>query len=390
LDTWGPQQNLFPAIYDALQSNWGDFPSRTVMRPCPVLPEPDAMSAMDYASSHYWSSEHQTGACLLRPGEWKYVESCFAGQTLQQVLERITFSFTIDGISRACTHQLVRTRLGAGFMQHGGRDNDWRHRTWTMPETIRRACEVMTVLTDEVNGYPSGMEKLLRLDQKTCITDWEPLDRLMREYESELAGPAESVSLQEVIEDYLMQGRRIYSAFVDAGIPWQDARRLLWMGTQTYIHADYNYLALKGVIGKRGEPVMDWEINCVAQLMLREVKMKCPPLLSQYLMPLSDAGHRDAMAGLESWSPTGKYPNPYELCECGHHKANHLIESGVHDEPQTLCVVCKTVHDYTPVDTLARTHRPEQNPFWILHPDSMAGGPVRWIHTNGVWPEELK
>ena len=110
LDTWGPKENIFSTLYNQLQSNWGDHPSR-------VADDQD-----------------------LSTEQIKYVEACFAGKTLQQALELITFAFTVDGITRACTHQLVRTRIGAAVMQHGGRDNDWRHRKWTLPETIRRAC----------------------------------------------------------------------------------------------------------------------------------------------------------------------------------------------------------------------------------------------------------
>jgi len=321
LDTWGPENNLFPALFDALQSNWGDEPSRTVQMGVinSVAEDPD------------FHMLHRTGWNCLTDEQRAYVESCFAGKTLQQVLERITFSFTIDGVSRACTHQLVRTRLGAAFMQHGGRDNDWRHRGWTMPETIRRACNGPDV--------PGG-----------CITNWEALDDYMMNQDY-----SPDVSLHRAIEDYLRHGRQLYAALVDAGIPWQDARRLLWIGTQTYIHADYNYLALKGVIGKRGEPVMDWEINCVAQLMLREVKMKCPPLLSKYLMPMSEAAGRDVFAGLESWTPTGRF---------------------------------KSVHP--DLAGLKRLHRPEQNPFWILSEASMAGGPIEWIPTDGTWPGEAR
>ena len=98
---------------------------------------------------------------------------------------------------------------------------------------------------------------------------------------------------------------------------------------------------------------MDWEFNCVAQLMLREIKIHCPPLLSRYLGSHSDKAERAKFAGLESWPPDGKYPVPFE-------------------------------HLSTP-----RTHRPEQMPFFVLHPASMAGGPVQWIPTNGRYPHEV-
>lgn len=378
LDTWGPVDNLFPALYDALQSNWGDAPSRMVNADGPD------------GSFYNWSSpksnqlpewEVHTGWYKLNTGQRQYVESCFAGQTLQQCLERITFSFTIDGATRAATHQIVRTRLGAGFMQHGGRDNDWRHRPWIMPETIRRACAA-----ESTNMREGEVEEGSGRELNHCISDWKPIDRYLQLYDPH-GNDGRGNFLDFAIGDYLQQGRYLYSALVDAGIPWEDARRLLWIGTSTYIHADYNYLALKTLCEKRLEFVMDWEINCIVQLMRREVVMKCPPIFAKYLMSGSDRAGKAMMAGMESWTPDGKYPNPFERCECGHAKDNHL---GI---VLNDCEVCEREYHvacdgYRPVDSLPREHRPEQNPFWVLHPDSMAGGPIKWIATNGTYPHE--
>ena len=115
LDTWGPVDNLFPALYDALQSNWGDHPSRMV--------ENDDVSEPEIWSARLGKLQRDTGWLSLSRNQQIYVDKCFKGETLPQVLERITFSFLIDGCTRAATHQIVRTRLGAAFMQHGGRDN---------------------------------------------------------------------------------------------------------------------------------------------------------------------------------------------------------------------------------------------------------------------------
>lgn len=313
LDTWGPEDNLFTTLYDMLQSNWGDYPSRSYDAAC--------VYDQHHSNEEQAEMEERTGWDALSPPQQAYVESLFAGRTLPQAKELISFAFTIDGVSRACTHQLVRTRIGAAFMQHGGRDNDWRHRSFRKPETIRRAEEENTTLWN-----------LDLLDINEFWTAW---------------------SLEDVIRDHVATARHIYAALVDAGVPWQDARFLLPEGMTTYIHATYNYAALEGVLANRLEHVMQWEINCVAQLMLREVKMKCPPLLSKYLGSRSDKLGKAALAGLESWPPDGKYPVPDE---------------------------CKN---------LPRTHRPEQNPFWVLHPDSMAGGPVVWVPTNGTYPQEF-
>jgi thymidylate synthase ThyX len=342
LDAWGPVDNLYTTMFDALQSNWGDAPSRTAQQPCRSGSSAHRRTLQDGGFDGGDYLDHETGWCKLTDGQRAYVESCFNGKTLNQILEMLTFEFTVDGVARVFTHQFVRTRIGAGFMQHGGRDNDWRHRKWTMPETLYRACSV-----EESGDFDNETRQL-----KHCITDWEPIERLLSADAMDHNYSESEATLRRVIENYLGEGRRLYSALVDAGIPWQDARRLLWMGTQTYIHGVYNYLALQGVCNKRLEPIMDWEINAVAQLMVREVRMKCHPLIGKYLQSLSDKLGKDALAGLESWTPSGKYEVPADK--------QHL----------------------------ERTHWPEQAPFWVLHPDSTAGGPIVWVPTNGQWPKE--
>lgn len=372
LDTWGPKDDLFCTIYDALQSNWGDAPSRTRNQRCRSGSSfHHAVLSHDVDDVHD-HLDHTTGWCKLTDGQRDYVESCFQGKTLNQILELLTFEFTIDGCSRAFTHQFVRTRIGAGFMQHGGRDNDWRHRPWTMPETIARAC-------DAQNPDLAG-----DLERKHCITDWGPIDRYLDVDASNHSYLRKDATLRDAIESYLTEGRMLYAALVDAGIPWQDARRVLWMGTQTYIHGVYNYLALQGVASKRLEFAMDWEINCVAQLMVREVRMKCHPLIGKYLQSISDKLGVAAFAGLESWTPSGQYHNPFEVCGTCEHVGE---EHGSKGRRACQHVGC-TCGEYVPKDTRPRTHRPEQSPFFILHPDAMAGGPVQWVSTNGVFPKE--
>jgi len=332
----------------------------------------------------------------LKGDERTYVLSAFEGKTLPQALEGITFDFCIDGVSRAFTHQNVRTRIGAGFMQHGGRDNDWRHRGWTMPETMRRMC----VAYEEGYGQ-EGIRSEPGL--KHCISNWQAVTTYMAEERSEIEATSSDLKgfgIREAIEDHIMNGRRLYAALVDAGIPWQDARRVLFMGMQTYIHDQYNFLALKGVLERRLEHVMDWEFNCVAQLMLREVKIKCPLPISQFLGSMSDKAKQAKFAGLESWPPDGKYPNPFERCKtCGHNEGNHIgdfCEVCQRDRDEAAVktihvgkITSKAYHKYVGVDSLPRQHRPEQMPFFVLHPDSMAGGPIVWIPTNGTYPHDL-
>lgn len=310
LDAWGPEKNVFETIYRQLQSNWGEKPE-------------------------------EVGEDGLSEKQLALVENCIAGKTIQNPLEAVNLMFTIEGISRACTHQIVRTRLGASFMQHGGRDNDWRHRNWSMPESIWRACEEWEnggIEKDSVGGFISP------------INDWEPISSYFKEKESSFSnGSNGHDSLLEEIESHIQRGKDLYSALVDAGIPYQDARHLLPIGTVTYIHANYNYLALRGLLANRLEYVNDWEINCVAQLMVREVRMKMPALFGKYLMSHSDRAGKAAFANLDSWPPDQKYPHKWKQSE--------------------------------------RKFRPEQNPFFVLTEDSINGGPfIEWIKTNGTYP----
>jgi thymidylate synthase ThyX len=343
LDQWGPYS---PSVMEAyLQSNWGDDP---MPRDLP----------------------YQEGAQLTA--------SCFAGRTLQQILEGISFWFTIDGVTRANTHQIVRTRAAA-FMQHGGRDNDWRHRRFSMPESVDRACIAHSEGVDN-SADPTGSELLYALGLKHSITDWKPIDRLIGSDDT-----YKNMELREVLEDYLDRGKRIYSALVDAGIPWQDARRYLFIGLQTYIHGIYNYRSLKDTLSNRLEFVMDWEYCCVGQLMVRELRMKCPKVVWEPIMSVSDRTMRAAFAGLESWPPDGKYPIPNSVCKtCG-----LTFETGDHPYTNNVGKVEGFVtHYFDSVDPTPRTHRPEQNPFWVLTENALNGGLVEWIPTNGVYPHD--
>ncbi len=391
LRTWGPQDNLFPTIFDGLQANWGEVPSNV---------ESEQLCRLTSIPHDLKMWEHLTRWCTLTDGQRTYVESCFAGKTLPQILELITFNFVIDGCTRAATHQIVRTRQAA-FMQHGGRDNDWRHRRFTMPETMERMCQVneqfaRAVAEGEITkrgGATSEGRRLAkqqvkdgieRANFKHCITTWGPFDRL--DERLDLGDESSTPTLREQIEFVVGQAKTLYAALVDAGIPWQDARRVLPIGLQTYIHEVYDWPTLKATLGNRLEHVMDWEHNCIAQLMLREIHMKCPPIFAKNLGSQSDFAGAAKFAGLESWPPDGKWPNPNEVCAYCHKSSTNHDRDQAEELRQEYS---SSIHEYVPMDTLPRTHRPEQNPFWILHPDSMKGGDIVWIPTNGTWPEDV-
>jgi hypothetical protein len=196
------------------------------------------------------------------------------------------------------------------------------------------------------------------------------------------------IKLAEKLEEYLAMTKRVYAALVDAGIPWEDARRYLPMGFQTYLHGIYDFLTVKGTLANRLEHIMDWEYNCVAQLMHREIYI-AEPFLGKFLGSHSDWAQTAQFAGLQSWPPDGKWPSPYDVCAvCQKSKKDHdayqaqVMIKGENGMPSEF------PHEWFPTDPLERMHKSVQNPFWVLTKEALHGGPVEWIATNGTYPHD--
>lgn len=334
----------FPVLYDELMSGAGDEPSRLAetIQPSPAWVE-------GALTREVISAEHATQWDALDDYQRRVVTAMFAMKLLPTPLESINFTFLINNVARATTHQLVRTRVGASFAQNSGRVNDWRHKAWSMPETIARLIDDFdqdhsTPLPFDGVALESCLERMLPIENYLTL-----LDARRTEEDVAVNGPT---TLHDALVNHLQDGRRLYAALVDAGVPHQDARRVLTMGTETFIYDNYNYLALAGVLANRLEHTMEWEINCIAQLMLREVRMQCPRVYSQFLMSRSDKT-KVCSVGDDSaeWSWDGKWPRP-----------------AGYQEP------------FPP------SYGPLQNPYFVLHPSSFNGGPIVWIPTNGTYP----
>jgi len=162
---------------------------------------------------------------------------------MQNALESVSYTFAINNVSRATTHQLVRTRVGAGFLQHSMRYNQ-QNFSYRMPQTIRD--------TDE----------------------WVSIRALMQKI------------------------HRHYERLVELDVPYQDARSILPIGTTTHIVASYNFRALKDFCSIRMCNNMQWEIHQVADLMAKRVK-EVHPILGEALVCRCDALGKCAYYGVE-------------------------------------------------------------------------------------------
>lgn len=180
----------------------------------------DAQLPMDAArviSSFYMS----TWGDPINPGEWDddrawaLAQDACDGKVLPNTLEAIALTFSMQGLSRATTHQMVRTRVGAVFGQQGGRDNNWSNFNIRIPETF-----------------------------------WD-----------------RGGTLVGMAEDLQIFADKVYRAALEAGVPFQDARYVLPMGLETALVGSYNLLSIKSLADRRLCNRMMWETNYIVRIM---------------------------------------------------------------------------------------------------------------------------
>ena len=138
-------------------------------------------------------------------------------------LEHVSYTFAVDGVSRALTHQLVRHRL-ASFNQQSQRYVKFTEGVETVkPDTVSRDEEANRIFDEAINAVLEGYQKLL-----------------------------------------------------DAGIPAEDARYLLPNAAEAKIVITMNIRELLHFFGLRCCNRAQWEIREMAHRMLALVKPTAP------------------------------------------------------------------------------------------------------------------
>lgn len=138
-------------------------------------------------------------------------------------LEHVSYTFAVDGVSRALTHQLVRHRL-ASFNQQSQRYVKFTEGVETVkPDTVSHDEEANRIFDEAINAILEGYQKLL-----------------------------------------------------DAGIPAEDARYLLPNAAETKIVITMNIRELLHFFSLRCCNRAQWEIREMAHRMLALVKPTAP------------------------------------------------------------------------------------------------------------------
>lgn len=143
------------------------------------------------------------------------------------VLEHACFTFGIEGISRACSHQLVRHRL-ASFSQQSQRYVEESTPNYIVPGSVVEAG-------DAINLYNRHMEQ-----------SWV-----------------------------------VYKALLAEGIPAEDARFVLPNAAETKLVMTMNARELLHFFSLRCCNRAQWEIRLLANDMLQLVKLAAPVLFAQ-------------------------------------------------------------------------------------------------------------
>ncbi len=152
------------------------------------------------------------------------------------VLEHAVFTFSIEGISRVCTHQLVRHRI-ASYSQQSQRHVKLTKSSFIVPPSIKSKPEARKLFDDVVS---------------TCLKAYEKL--------------------------------------LDMGIPREDARFLIPQAIETKIVVTMNARSLLNFFELRCCYRSQWEIRQLAWKMLELVKQVAPTIFEKAGPPCISRG----------------------------------------------------------------------------------------------------
>lgn len=142
--------------------------------------------------------------------------------------------FDIQGISRACANQLNRYRMSS------------------QAQESMRYVEVKKKETDSIKEYP-------------------------------FIYPYTALKVTDACEDVVKICFKFYDRLVKAGVPKEDARMFLPLGTETRLKLACNFRELRHILKQRLDKHSQWEVRQVAREMLRICQEKWPWLVEDLI-----------------------------------------------------------------------------------------------------------
>ncbi|MEE1125719.1 MAG: FAD-dependent thymidylate synthase [Acutalibacteraceae bacterium] len=179
-------------------------------------------------------------------------------------MEHVSFTFGIDGISRACSHQLVRHRI-ASYSQQSQRYVDGNKFDFVTPPSIANCPEAL----EEYNKAIQAQSKAYSIVRDTLVYN------SIKESDD---GKSLTGTQQEVIEQYKEINKAQCNAFVKKAN--EDARFILPNACTTSIVVTMNVRSLHNFFDHRCCNRAQWEIREVAVEMLKLCKEVAPSLFT--------------------------------------------------------------------------------------------------------------
>lgn len=176
-------------------------------------------------------------------------------------VEHASFTFGIEGISRACSHQLVRHRI-ASYSQQSQRYVDGTKFEFVTPPEIERNAQAR-----------AAYEKVIDMQ---CDAYAKIRDALVVGYIREYSNKELNGTDTEIMENFKQEDKARFSQFVKKAN--EDARFVLPNACTTKIVCTFNVRSLNNFFDHRCCNRAQWEIQEVAQQMLMLCKDVAPTL----------------------------------------------------------------------------------------------------------------
>ena len=193
-------------------------------------------------------------------------------------LEHVSFTFAIEGISRACTHQIVRHRI-ASYSQQSQRYVKLEQFEYIIPPAIEKNPEAKRIFIEAMERDQEAYDELVDLLLEDILIDKHAADygSCIREIlkENPDVVPDRSKVLNLYAEKFFENYRKAEKQAIE------DARYVFPNACETKIVITMNARSLLHFFNVRCCNRAQWEIREMATEMLKECKKIAPALFKK-------------------------------------------------------------------------------------------------------------
>ena len=193
-------------------------------------------------------------------------------------LEHVSFTFAIEGISRACTHQIVRHRI-ASYSQQSQRYVKLEQFEYIIPPAIEKNPEAKRIFIEAMERDQEAYDELVDLLLEDILIDKHAADygSCIKEVlkENPDAVPDRSKVLDLYAEKFFENYRKAEKQAIE------DARYVFPNACETKIVVTMNARSLLHFFNVRCCNRAQWEIREMATEMLKECKKIAPALFKK-------------------------------------------------------------------------------------------------------------